>query len=52
MQGLHIGISKRELMEDYYPDELTAIFEAWGDLHGVERDEPPEQVDVETFLKM
>ncbi len=29
--GLKIGISKRELMEDYYPDELSLIFEAYVD---------------------
>lgn len=30
--GLKIGISKRELMEDYYPDELTLVFERYAEL--------------------
>ena len=34
-QALTVGISKRELLEDYYPDEIPLVFEAWGDIHGV-----------------
>lgn len=45
-----IGISKRELLSDYYPDELPAIFEAWGELHGVEKEAETEEVDLMTFL--
>lgn len=46
-----MGISKRALLEDYYPDEIAAVFEAWGDLHGVLREEAKE-TDVMTFLNM
>ena len=46
-----IGISKRELLSDYYPDELPAIFEAWGEMHGVEKEEV-EEVDLMGFLSM
>lgn len=45
-----IGISKRELLEDYYPDELPAIFEAWGEMHGVKGEAETEEVDVMEFL--
>lgn len=54
-QGLTIGISKRELLEDYYPDELPLIFEAWGKIHGVRREEgeeEPERVGVMEFLNL
>ena len=47
-----IGISKRELLNDYYPDELPAIFEAWGELHGVSREREAEPVSVMEFLNM
>lgn len=45
-----IGIGKRQLMEDYYPDELPAIFEAWGEMHGAEGKVEDEEVDVMEFL--
>lgn len=51
-QGLTIGISKRALLEDYYPDEIQAVFAAWGDIHGAERAHEPERVDVTDFLAM
>lgn len=51
-QGLTIGISKRELLEDYYPDEVPLIFEAWGEIHGVEREQEPKEVSVMEFLNM
>ena len=38
MLGLHIGISKCELFEDYYPDELEAIFEAYNDMHDTKKE--------------
>ncbi|HIU19855.1 MAG TPA: hypothetical protein IAC48_07335 [Candidatus Limiplasma stercoravium] len=28
-----MGIGKRELMEDYYPDEIGEIIAAWNELH-------------------
>lgn len=47
-----IGISKRELLCDYYPDEIPMIFEMWGELHGIETEKPPEEVDPLEFLRM
>lgn len=47
-----IGISKRELFEDYYPDEIPLVFEAWGELHGVKPEREPEKVGVMEFLNM
>ena len=38
MLGLHIGISKRELLEDYYPDELEASFGAYNDMHDTKKE--------------
>lgn len=35
----HIGISKRELLEDYYYDEIPLIFEKYNDLHNPDKDE-------------
>lgn len=51
-QALTVGISKRELLEDYYPDEIPLVFEAWGDIHGVKREKEPEEVSVMEFLNM
>ena len=44
-----MGVSKRELLTDYYPDELPELLRAWRRLHepageGVER------VDALAFL--
>ena len=39
-------------MEDYYPDEIALVFEAWGEMHGVETEREPEQVGVMEFLNM
>lgn len=51
MLGLHIGISKRELLEDYYPEEIEAIFAAYNDLHGKKKEEESvEEVDALTFF--
>ena len=47
-----MGISKRELLCDYYPDELAAVFEAWAELHGVKHDVETEPVSVRAFLDM
>lgn len=47
-----IGISKRELLCDYYPDELPAIFEAWGDMHGVKREIEAKEMTPMEFLSM
>lgn len=34
-----IGISKKELMECYYPDEIPLIFEEYNRIHGGEKEE-------------
>lgn len=47
-----LGISKRELLSDYYPDELAAVFEAWGEIHGVKKEMETEPVSVRAFLDM
>jgi hypothetical protein len=31
---LTVGISKRELLEDYYIDEIPEIIKAWNSIHG------------------
>ena len=43
-----MGIGKRALLEDYYWDELGAVFEEWNALHGASDEE--ERVSAETFL--
>ena len=47
--GLSMGIGKRELLEDYYWNELGAVFEEWSALHGASDDEE-EHVSAEAFL--
>lgn len=47
--ALALGISKRELFEDYYIDEIQEIMKAWSILHGKEDDEP-EQLDPMAFF--
>ena len=50
---MSIGIGKRELLEDYYPDELAAVLFAWAQLHGAKPEEKmPQQTDVMEFLTM
>lgn len=43
-----MGIGKKELLEDYYPAELPALFQAWGALHGAKAE--TQAVDPLTFL--
>ena len=45
-----MGIGKRELMEDYYLDEIGAVIEEWNALHDPDREGGTEQVDALTFL--
>lgn len=52
VQGLAIGIDKRALLTDYYPDELPVLFEAYAQLHGTARREPETETDVMTFLNL
>lgn len=47
-----LGISKRELMRDYYPDELEAVFGAWRDMQGYADADGVEPVSVNAFLDM
>ena len=51
-----MGISKRELLCDYYPDELEAVFRAWAQLHGgcgeMNTQIDTEPVSVTAFLEM
>ena len=42
--GLKIGISKRELLEDYYPDELALVFSEYARLSM-----PPEERVEEAY---
>lgn len=34
-----IGISKKELLEDYYYDEISMIFKKYSELHKPDKDE-------------
>ena len=43
--ALCLGIGKRELMQDYYLDEIGLIFEAWGDLHSTDSDKDEDMSD-------
>ena len=44
--ALAVGISKRELLEDYYIDEIPEIFKAWNRIHGKDGDDlEPEHMD-------
>ena len=47
--ALSIGISKRELLRDYYMDEIGPIFEEWNRLHDPDREET-EEVEAAEFL--
>ena len=47
--GLTMGISKRELLEDYYMDEIADIIGEWNRLHNPDAEETTE-VDAMTFL--
>ena len=51
--ALTIGISKRELFEDYYFDEIGPVLEAWNKLHSPDKTgERVEDVsDPMAFLK-
>ena len=48
--ALSIGISKRELLNDYYMDEIGPVFEEWNRLHDPNREETT-AVDPLTFLR-
>jgi hypothetical protein len=53
-QGIAIGIGKRDLLSDYYPDELPALFAEYAAIQGLgEADEEFQdvRVDVLEFLR-
>lgn len=52
MQARSIGIGKRELLEDYYPDELDVLFEEWAIMHGADERVEEETVSPAAFLSM
>ncbi len=45
---LSIGISKRELMEDYYLDEIGKVIAEWNVMHSP--DGPEEEMNAMAFL--
>jgi hypothetical protein len=49
-----MGISKRELLEDYYPGELPALMWEWTLMHRTpdERVEELGEVDPQRFLEL
>lgn len=48
--GLSLGIGKRELMEDYYLDEIGAVAEAWNALRRPPAEDAEEAVAPEAFF--
>ena len=50
MQGLSIGITKRALLEDYYPGELAVLFEEYNVVHGRDEAETVEEVSPFEFF--
>jgi hypothetical protein len=44
-----MGIGKRELMEDYYMDEIGDVIREWNRLHNPDREETI-QMEAEEFL--
>ena len=48
--GLSLGIGKRELMEDYYLDEIGAVAEAWNALRRPPAEDAEEAVTPEVFF--
>ena len=47
--ALSMGIGKRELMEDYYMDEIGDVIREWNRLHHPDREETI-QMEAEEFL--
>ena len=45
---IKIGISKKEFMEDYYPDEIPVIMQEFAELNRVQSSDE-ETVDAEDF---
>lgn len=47
--ALSMGIGKRELMEDYYLEEISEVISAWNGLHG-RGEEAEEEMDAMAFF--
>ncbi len=47
--ALTMGIGKRQLLEDYYFDELSPLMKEWNSIHGADGGEP-ETVDPLSFM--
>ena len=45
---IKVGISKKEFLEDYYPDEIPVIMQEYSELNKVEKSDV-EIVDAEDF---
>jgi len=50
VQGLSIGIGKRELLEDYYPGELAVLFAEYNVVHNADEDKTDHNVDPLSFF--
>ena len=48
--GLCLGVGKRELLEDYYMDEIGSVVKAWNALRRPPADEAEEAVHPEAFF--
>lgn len=48
--GLSIGIGKRALLEDYYPDELQAVFGEYNVLHRPDQGDQDIEMGPTEFL--
>jgi len=47
--GLHIGMSKREILDDYTMRELLLVFREYNALVRESREEPAKEVSAENF---
>lgn|GEM_PF-1233949 len=50
VRGLRMGISKRALLEDFYPDELNFIFDEYNMMYRMDEDVEEEHVGALAFL--
>lgn len=49
--GLEIGISKKELLEDYYFDEISIIFDRYNKMHKIDEEDNEEEVYWDSIFK-
>lgn len=47
VSALELGISKKELLEDYYWDEIPLIFERYNALHSSKKEETTEEAYID-----